>query len=499
MNPRNYQLDDCSSIKSLLSKLKSVIYCLPTGGGKTIVMAMLTEWANSLGKPVLIITDRQELLTGSANALVKFKKHPHLITAKTQSLNASHHVYVAMSQTLKRRINDPRYLRWIQTHFGMVMIDECHKEEFNVFFEKDAFMSAKVVGFTATPKRTGNSRQLAADYQAIHFGPSVQELIAMGFLSSPRYVKANLDLDYTNLRVSKISGEEDYRAEDLARVFDVDKVYKGTVEHYQREANNKLCIVSCAGSANTIKTCKAFNDAGIPAKYLITEPKSKSGAELHAQYKSEYTYERKRLLKDFENGNKFRVLVNNGILTTGYDNPKIECVIIERRTMSDNLMQQIIGRGSRVIQGVKDEFTIIDMSDNLIRLTEWHLPRVYSLHHSKSPSGKPPLKVCPKCKMNIFASAKKCTNLLNDNGERCNFVFPTSEKIAVEVEMQVVSYKELKYSEIKELCKTLSFSKINDLATQRGFLPSWIYMVAKETGRLEEYSMYLERNARHVN
>ena len=468
------------------------IYCLPTGGGKTAVMGKIAELAVAKNSRVLIITDRQELLDGSAKALTAFKVYPHLITAKTKSLNPSHYAYVAMSQTLKRRIQDSAYFNWVSTAFDIIMIDECHKEEFNVFFEKQVFGGARVIGFTATPRRTGKSRQLAQDYGFIVFGPSVQELISMGRLAMPNYITPNLDLDWSNIRTSRISGEEDYREEDVARVMDSDYVYSNVVESYQKHTPNTMAIVFCPDAKTTIKTCKKFNDAGITAKYLISDPKEAVGAALHQEYKSKYTYERKRLLRDYSEG-KFLVMVNNGILTTGYDNPKIRTVIIEKRTQSDNLLQQIIGRGSRVIKGEKDEFNIIDMADNFERLDKWHHPRVYSLHHKKNPPSKPPLKTCPSCGWKCFASTKICDNIVRETGLRCNFVFPTKEKVYVDVEMKVTSYRQLKYNEIKQLCKTSSFDEIEKMKSERGYLESWVYMIARDLGRLEEYEMHRER------
>ena len=498
MNLRQYQQDGKAEILDAFRQgYRSVIYCLPTGGGKTAVIGSISRDAVDKNRRVLIITDRQELLSGSAKAILSFGLHPNLITAKTKFLNPSHYCYVAMSQTLKRRIKDAAYMRWVRESFDLIMIDECHKEEFNIFFESALFQTAHVIGFTATPSRRGNSRQLGADYQKIIFGPTVQELIAMGYLAMPSYVKVDTNLDFSSVRISKISGEEDYRDEDVAKVVDTKIVYVGMVEKYKTYANDTLAIVFCPNVATAIKACVEFNESGISSKFLVTEPKSEEGKKLFKEYGNKYTYRRERLLEDFGQG-KFKVLVNAGILTTGYDNPLVRTVIIDRITMSDNLLQQMCGRGSRFIKGVKEDFIIIDMYDNFDRLGEWHLPRHYSLWHSKKSGGLPPMKVCPKCKWNVFASAKICNNIVMDTGERCNFVFPSKSKVEVIPDMVLTSYGGMKYNEIKQLCATASFKQISQMAKEKSFPPSWVYRMATEYNRLDEYYQYIQNESRIV-
>lgn len=469
---------------------KSAIVQMATGAGKTFTFAMFIKDVIEQGAKVLILTDREELHDGSAQALVDLRIHPFMIDARSKKLNISHSVYVAMSQTLKRRIRNPDYLFWIQNTFDYIVIDECHKEEFNTFFEQKAFGNAKILGVSATPRRTGKSRQLAKDYQIIINGPTIEKLIDAKWLSVPFYIEADLDIHSEGFRTTKINGEMDFLEEDVARAMDVSKVYDGLVKIMKNDVPNMVTIIFCPNSENTIKTCLELNEAGIPAKYFISDTKVEKAKILHDKYKLIHSGNRTQIKKDWKAG-KFKVLVNNSIFTTGFDYPEIEVVVLNRSTMSLNLFLQMCGRGSRVIPNVKESFTIVDMADNISRLKPWHIHRDYSLKHVEGTKGAPPLKKCPKCKQECYASAKKCDNILPDTFERCNFTFPTTDKKTIEVGFKVTAYNDLTWRDLTiEMKKQMTMQELEDFRQRNKMPKGWTRYVAIETNRMNEFEQF---------
>lgn len=486
---RPYQERDIKSISLCYAKgLKSVLYCLPTGGGKSVIFAHIAKKLSLKGKKVLILTDRLELIDGSANALIRERIHPYIINAKSKRLNTSHSVYVAMSQTLKRRLLNPDYAAWIKANFDFIIIDECHKEEFNYFFVNEIFGKALELGVTATPRRRGKSRQLAADYKILINGEPIDKLIADGWLCKPNYIEPDLDIEWGEMRTSQINGELDYRIEDVAKVMDNKTIYTGMIDILKAQCNGDVTIVFCSSSATTIQTCIELNNAGIPAMYLISEPDEEKGKALHAKYKNIFSGERKSLIRRWKHG-EFKVMVNNGILTTGFDYPAIQTVVLNRRTMSENLMLQMCGRGSRPIKNIKDTFKVVDMADNFKRMGYWHQKRQYSLRHTvKRKGGQPPMKDCPKCRQDCYASQKRCDNINPNTYKECGYVFPVTEKKEVKVAFKVTTYADLKWNELTpEIKRNMSFTELENYRESYGLPEGWVRFVARETGRLEQY------------
>ena len=164
---RDYQQNAVDKIRRFFGKGKHAILQAPTGAGKTIIFSYIAQNAASKGKKVLILTNRTELLTQTGGSLEQFGVDPYLVRAGTKFLNFESDVFVAMCQTLRNRIKEPMWRNWIKNHIDLVIIDECHLQDFNWLFESGLVDKKFVLGFTATPRRSGKMRQLALDYETI--------------------------------------------------------------------------------------------------------------------------------------------------------------------------------------------------------------------------------------------------------------------------------------------------------------------------------------------
>jgi DNA repair protein RadD len=102
---------------------------------------------------------------------------------------------------------------------------------------------------------------------------------------------------------------------------------------------------------------------------------------------------RREALRMFDRG-ELQVLVSVGILTEGWDSPRVDCVVMCRPTMSPSLFVQMIGRGTRLCEG-KDDLLILDLAENFMRHGDPSNPRV--VVNKEPSSGTPPYKICPRC------------------------------------------------------------------------------------------------------
>ena len=423
---RKYQQNGVDSIRTFLSNGgKKAIVQAPTGGGKTVIFSYIAENAIKKKRRVLILTDRSELLMQANGSLSNFGLSPSLIVAGTKYINFDSNVYIAMMQTLKNRLKKKIWLNWLKNHIDLIIIDECHLQTVNYLFESGLIDDKIVLGFSATPKRTGKMRQLAFDYEKIIPTVTVKELIDQDYLVGDDYSGVG-GANLSNIKYDAMKG--DYSEKDMFQQFNTPTLYAGVVKNWKEICPNTKTLVFCVNIEHVIHTCEEFQKNGIDARFLVSgmstpkEPQkdAKNGAwvvyeekmrlyKLYLKSFSEWSGERNRITSGFKNG-EFPVLINAGILTTGYDEPTIETIIVNRATLSQTLWLQMIGRGSRISPG-KNNFNILDFGDNAGRLGHYTTPQLWNLWHEASKSdgnGVPPMKDCPKCERMILVSYTIC-------------------------------------------------------------------------------------------
>ena len=385
-------------------------------------------------------------------------------------------------------------------HHGFTFISgNCHQQDFNWIFGLPETKQKYVIGVTATPNRTGNQRELANDYDDMVFGPDVQEMINLGYLCPDRTYSVPIDMK----GVRKKGG--DYDTEQMYERYNKGELYSGVISNWKKICPDTITLCFCVNIQHCINTCIAFNNAGIKAKFITSQPQkpkltsnNKGDISLFMLKKQEYenylsnfakySGKREEVISSWERGD-FPVLINAGIATTGFDFPPIETIILDRATTSDNLLLQMEGRGARISDG-KDYFNILDFGDNTSRLGFYRQQRDYSLYKeaSRSGTGAPPVKECPKCHALVFSSSKVC--------KYCGYVFPQTHDEKV-VELKEVAYREAVtkldtphdcelYAQAKGYKKNWVFRQIyikwgleglQDYAKQRGLSPTWPYVI----------------------
>lgn len=431
---RPYQDDAIVKLRqSIRSGHKRLVLCSPTGSGKTVMfMFMVSEHLKKGGK-ALIVTDRIELMAQSDGALKKLEVQADLIEAGSKP-DLTHNVHIAMVETLHRRVE--KYSEFLASK-TLVIYDECHKQSFNKLFNYISDRTV-VIGATATPYRNGSQTSLSDYYTDLVEVTTTAELIKLGYLSEANSYGVEVDLSKVKMK------GDDYDPESMGSMYSENKVYRGVIENYNRICRGSKALVFASNISSSQELAYA---AGTNWKHLDSYMP---------------TWERKQILEWFYNTPN-AVLSNVGILTTGFDCPDIETIIMYRATKSLPLFLQMCGRGSRVTDA-KKKFRILDFGNNIKRHGFWEDNRVWSLEKSKKKTGKKdgvaPVKICPQCGGIVPMATKICTLVIDEI--ECGFIFPSKEiKKAERVDLQLLTKDEINklYNEggvekLAELCKS---------------------------------------------
>ena len=292
---------------------------------------------------------------------------------------------------------------------GLVIIDEAHNASFNKAIS--LFTIEIIMGFTATPKSSMKKIPMNSMYKDIVCGPQIQELIGIKRLAQ-NYTRCPSDVVDTS-KLAMVAGEFDLHI--MGEAYSNPKYVGNTWVYYTKYSAKKKTIIFNVNIEHSIKVTEMFNFMGerwgIECRHVdgTTPPK-----------------ERKEIFEWFAN-NPSAVLCNVGIATMGFDEPTIECVIVNRATTSMPLWLQMCGRGGRYIDGVKTSFDIIDMGGNYFRHGDWNDDRDWTYvfnNPEKPPSGLgiAPTKICPECFGIVHAATVVC-KLPKIDGEPCGHIF----------------------------------------------------------------------------
>lgn len=344
ITPREYQIEALEAVDTHRKLgVQRQLISLPTGCGKTVVFALL---AKELNVRTLVIAHTEELI---AQAVSKFKviwPEVDIGIVKAESDEVSAQVVVASVQTAAR---DKRLQKLKDQSFSLLIIDEAHHAAApsysNIVNELGFFTDPEklLVGVTATPKR-GDGIGLKTVFQEIVFERSINTMIRAGYLSPlvGKQVFTKVELKHVGVR------NGDFISSELSRIINTPERNQLIVDNYkQYAAQRKKSLAFCVDVQHAKDLAEAFSQHGIPAM---------------AVYGAMSNEERTSALSSFSNG-KYSVLTNCQLLTEGFDEPSIDCVIMGRPTQSTALFTQMIGRGTRTFP-LKRDCLVLDFTDN---------------------------------------------------------------------------------------------------------------------------------------
>lgn len=366
----------------------------PCGAGKSVILGELIRRCMEFeGTRVLVLTHRQELLVQNEEKLQKLwpMAPTGFFSAGLGQRDWSAPILFAGIQSVWKHLGE-------MDAFDVVLIDEAHliptnedtmyRRAFSSVREKNP--SAVFVGLTATHYRMDSGMLHEGEnamFDDICYEIHVQTLVDEGHLVPAIAREGVQTVDTSSVRRNK-SGEFNLR--QMAEAFDVAGVVEPAVQEFvELGAERRAWVIFCASIKHAEQVVDLLAKQGIGAS-LITGGTSRD--------------ERADTLRAFRAG-ELRALVNVDVLTTGFDAPICDMLVLLRATKSTSLYVQIIGRVMRTHPG-KVNGLVLDYGNNV--LEHGPIDRVTVNVEKGAKSEKKEGKTCPSCKTILHVSSTSC-------------------------------------------------------------------------------------------
>ncbi len=427
---------------------RSVLFNLPTGGGKTVTASTIVHGAAQKRNVVWWLCHRRELVS-QASATFYAMGIPHGVVQGGHATDPQALVQVGSIQTVANRVSQ-------LPEPALIVFDECHHigaASWDALFHR--FPRAKILGLSATPWRL-DGQGLGRWFEHMVTGPSVADLIAGGSLSPYRlFAPAMPDLS----GVGTAAG--DFKRDALSAAMDKPQIVGDAIGHYNRLCPGKRAVAFAAGVDNSKRIAAQFLAAGIPAEHVDGSMSAEARDAAVERFKAGQTL----------------VLSNADLFGEGFDVPAIEAAILLRPTKSLSLHLQQVGRALRPLPG-KTEAIILDHAGNSLRHGLPDDEREWSLEDrerkAKGEASEVKVRQCKEC-FYVYPPAKACPN--------CGHVPPVQAR---EIEQVEGSLAEVRRAEIKAITVATSPREIQTLeglrtlARLRGYKRGWATHVWNE-------------------
>ena len=386
MELRPYQRDAVDAAITVVKAGGNPVLSLPTGSGKSLVLAEIARRALAGGKRVLIVTHVQELVEGNAAEFEKLTGlRPGVLCAGLERRDLADNVLFASVQSLYR----PAQRREI-AGFDVIIVDECHlvadKKSGAKFYPMvfDAFPLARRVGLSATPYRLDGAVYGQDGYfSELAYEANVLDLVSSGYLAPLVGVNTLIRVDRSELK--KVAGEFEMRAVTLQEDRDwLEKVIPSALE---LAAERKHIAVFCPSVETAALATEVFRNHNCGAEYVVGD-----------------TEDRTDKLARWKAGG-FRVMCSVNVLTTGFNFPALDCIVCLRPTASQGLWVQMLGRGTRIAPDKKN-CLVLDYAGNLL-VHGGIAAGVREAFDEPLVRGQPPVKVSAAPRPELIAVIKR--------------------------------------------------------------------------------------------
>jgi superfamily II DNA or RNA helicase len=341
------------TVKTILDELESngkefnLLFQLPTGGGKTVIFSETAKrYIKRTNEKVLILTHRIELSVQTSKQLSAIGVNNKVINSEVKEIpdQAEFDCFIAMVETLNNRLNDDgNFIK----NIGMVIVDEAHYNSFRKIFQ--FYNNTNILGVTATPLSSNKALPLNDNYNKLIVGESISSLI------EGRYLADATSYTYdVNLHGLKIGSNGDFTVSSSDVVYGNYFMQEKLLFAYEEVAVGDKTLIFNSGIETSLRVEETFKKRGYKIRHLDSTFSDK---------------DRKDVLKWFKE-TPVAILTSVGILTTGFDEPTVETIILNRATRSLTLYHQMIGRGSRILPN-KYTFKLIDLGNNVRRFGFW--------------------------------------------------------------------------------------------------------------------------------
>ena len=342
-----------STVKTILEELSAngkefnLLFQLPTGGGKTVIFSETAKrYIEKSKEKVLILTHRIELSVQTSKQLTAIGVQNKVINSEVKDIpdQDAFECYIAMVETLNNRLNEDK--NFIE-NIGLVIVDEAHYNSFRKIFQ--FYKNANILGVTATPLSSNKALPLNDNYNKLIVGESISSLIEGAYLADADSYTYDV-----NLHGLKIGSNGDFTVSSSDVVYGNYFMQEKLLFAYEEVAVGDKTLIFNSGIETSIRVEETFKKRGYKIRHLDSTFSDK---------------DRKDVLSWFKE-TPDAILTSVGILTTGFDEPTVNTIILNRATRSLTLYHQMIGRGSRKLPN-KDRFKLIDLGNNVRRFGFW--------------------------------------------------------------------------------------------------------------------------------
>lgn len=408
---RDYQQDTSDKVIRYIKKhklTKNPLVALPTGSGKSYVLADLIRFATeNWDADIIVLSHVKEILEQNYKHIVDYTGYDVGINSSMLGKRERKKITVAGIQSVFR---SPELFSKVK----MVIIDEAHlvsMVETTMYQKFLAGLGPHVcIGLTATPFRLGDGyiygkdklfHDLVADYCTLD---SFNQLVDDGYISHITTKRTELEMDTSGINL--VAG--DFNEKQLSSKFDREAVTSAAIKEILAAGKDrKKWLIFAIDINHAEHIAEILIRNGIPT------------APVHSRMK-ESGFDRDRSIEGFKN-DRYRCVVNVNILTTGFDHPGIDLIALLRPTQSPVLHVQSIGRGSRVSDGKKD-CLVLDFAGNTERLGPINNVLVKIKGKGKE-GGEPIVKTCPECDSILPPAVKLCPD--------CGFKFSFEHGLSI--------------------------------------------------------------------
>lgn len=454
MQSREYQEKQVDDAIDAIERRQSVLVQLPTGGGKTV------EFSNIIRKylhnhidieigPTLILVHREELLKQTAKAIKEVLGfEPCLITSSTSRFYIAR-VYVGMVESTLPRLH-------MIVNPSLIIIDECHIQNFNKIHKQ--FPQTKIFGFSATPISVSKKEPLNKYYDEIVTGPSIKELINLGFLSQNITRAPASSIDGSKFEFDRLIS--DYNQKQMATTYRMSSNVTNCIDKYFEYCLGKKTLIFNVNIEHSKEVTSCFNACDYKSRHLDASSSSRPSKD------PRFKTEREEIFAWFKE-TPDAILNSVMIPTMGFDEPTVQSIILNFSTLSLVKFIQTCGRGSRIIDEyfiekfhadypyelqLKNYFDIIDLGQNWKNFGDWNDERDWRwiFNHPDLPGeGIAPVKPCPKCEGLVHAAVRVCPLTMPD-GELCMHEFKRKEFKQTDIEEMILITKGIDVDALSE-------------------------------------------------
>ena len=412
-----------ATLKHFRKSDDSAVIVLPTGAGKSLVIAELARLAR---RKILVLTHVKELVEQNHAKYQSYGLTAGIFSAGLKRKENRYQVTFASVQSVSANLDQFR------DEYSLIIIDECHRvsgeesSQYQTIIEllRQQNDSLKVLGLTATPYRLAigwiyryhyrgfvRGRSGDSDEQNKPFAHCIYELplsymINRGYLTRPELVDAAVaQYDFSALSQNRFG---EYAEKDVNQLLSKhQRVTRAIVEQVMELAVKRKAVMIFAATVDHAREITGYLPEHQTA--LIT-----GATDLN---------ERDLLIQRFKQ-QQLKYLVNVSVLTTGFDAPHVDFIAILRPTQSVSLYQQIVGRGLRLDEG-KQDCLVIDYAGNSVNL---HHPEVGE--KKPNPDSEPVQVFCPSCGFaNIYwGKTDSEGHVIEHYGRRCQGLLGPAEE-----------------------------------------------------------------------